>query len=149
LLVVLFQATQQIYGLPAAEVLEVIPRVSLRSVAGAPFWLAGLGSVRGQIVPIVDLAARLAERPTAVALSSRIALVRRRGPGSPLVGLLAERMTRTAQVSTQRAFRTLTLPHAPYLGEVFLEDGRMIQMIRPGDLLGEDIERLLFGAGLP
>ncbi len=149
MLVVLFQATQQSYGLPATEVLEVIPRVSLRSVAGAPFWLAGLGNVRGQIVPVVDLAARLAERPAAAALSSRIALVRRAGPGSPLVGLLAERMTGTAQVAAQQAFRTLTLPHAPYLGEVFLEDGRMIQLIRPNDLLGEDIEHLLFGEGSP
>lgn len=143
MLVVLFQANQQAYALPSIDVLEVIPRIHLRPVHHAPPWLAGLGNLRGAVVPVVDLGARLGDRPASPALSTRIALVRPGGP-RPLLGLLAEQMIGTATLASADARRALAIPGAPFLGEVGLADGRLVQLLRPQHLLTPEVESLLF-----
>ena len=41
---------------------EVLPPPELSPVPMAPAWVAGIGSVRGEVVPVVDTALRLAGR---------------------------------------------------------------------------------------
>lgn len=148
MLVVLFEANDQTYALPAGEVIEVLPSLALRDVPASPAWLAGLACVRAAVVPVVDLSARLGGRPARAALSTRIALVRRAGREGAAVGLLAEKMTGTARVEQVGALRSLAVPDAPFLGDVVLDDGRMIQLVRPQHLLlSADIEALLFEEG--
>lgn len=150
MLVVLFRVGSQAYALPSRDVLEVVPRVALRPLAGAPPWLAGLARVRGEIVPVIDLVARLDQRPASPVLSSRIALVRvatRQGPA--VLGILAERMTGTARLAEEGAFRSLALPDAPFLGEVRLGDGQLVQLLRPGQLCTADVEQVIFSGEMP
>lgn len=143
MLAVLFSVGDDTYALPSASVIEVVPRLELRAVASAPLWLAGLARVRGAIVPIIDLSARIANRAASTVLSTRIALVRV-SPAPRAVGVLAERMTGTARLSSDAAFRTLSLPDAPYLGDVMLDDGRLVQLVRPDKLFTGDIAEMLF-----
>lgn len=145
MLVVLFQVGQARYALPSRDVIEVVPRLELRTLASAPAWLAGLAHVRGEIVPVIDLVARLEQRPASPVLSSRIALVRvatRRGPS--VLGVLAERMTGTARLGAAGTYRSIALPDAPFLGEVRLDGGQLVQLLRPELLCTEDVEQILF-----
>lgn len=47
------------YALPLVEVREVLPVPGVTPVPGGPRWLVGVANLRGQILPVVDTAARL------------------------------------------------------------------------------------------
>lgn len=47
------------YALPVARVLEVVETGDVTPVAGAPATIAGVRNLRGQLVPVLDLAAVL------------------------------------------------------------------------------------------
>src|SRR4051812_37753377 len=90
MLALLFEAGGERLALEARSVAEVVPRVPLRPLAGAPQWLAGVFVYRGRVVPVVDLYRLAGAGDCPAHLSSRIILVRR-GAGE-LLGLLAGRV---------------------------------------------------------
>jgi purine-binding chemotaxis protein CheW len=47
------------YGLPAAEVVELLRVVTCVPLARAPEWIEGVFSLRGTVVPVLDLRSRL------------------------------------------------------------------------------------------
>ena len=57
--VLLFQVGASRFGLPAADVVEVIARAKITPVPGAPAIVAGLIQVRGEIRPVLSLTAAL------------------------------------------------------------------------------------------
>ncbi|MFM8980488.1 MAG: chemotaxis protein CheW [Planctomycetia bacterium] len=68
----LLHAGGQRYALPSAHVVEVVPSVALRQVPGTPPEVAGLLHYRGQVVPVVDLCARLGAPPPPATFATRI-----------------------------------------------------------------------------
>ena len=58
-----------------ARIVEIVPRVELRSVPHAPVFLAGLLGYRGHVVPVIDLCLLLDVAPCRDCLSTRIILV--------------------------------------------------------------------------
>ncbi len=57
---VVFTLGSEQYGLPIQQVHEIIRYTQPRSVASNVDWVRGVISLRGRIVPVYDLAARLA-----------------------------------------------------------------------------------------
>src|SRR5215470_14414003 len=55
MLVLTFQVGREPMALDIRHVREVVPRVRLQPVSGAPDWLAGVFVYRGQVVPVLDL----------------------------------------------------------------------------------------------
>ncbi len=43
------------YALPAVVVARLVPPMALSRVPGVPSWVAGLGDLRGRVVPVLDL----------------------------------------------------------------------------------------------
>ena len=56
---VVFRLGGEEYALPIAQIQEVIRYTRPRSVASSDAWVIGVISLRGKIVPVVDLAGRL------------------------------------------------------------------------------------------
>jgi purine-binding chemotaxis protein CheW len=56
---VVFHLGGEEYALPIAQIQEVIRYTKPRSVASGDAWVIGVISLRGKIVPVVDLAGRL------------------------------------------------------------------------------------------
>jgi purine-binding chemotaxis protein CheW len=56
---VVFSLGEEEYALPITHVQEIIRYTEPRSVASDEPWIRGVISLRGKIVPVVDLAARL------------------------------------------------------------------------------------------
>jgi purine-binding chemotaxis protein CheW len=56
---VVFRLGGEEYALPIAQIQEVIRYTKPRSVASEDAWVIGVISLRGKIVPVVDLAGRL------------------------------------------------------------------------------------------
>ncbi|HEV3261613.1 MAG TPA: chemotaxis protein CheW [Gemmataceae bacterium] len=56
--ILVFEVGGQRYGLPVADVQELVRMVSLTPLAGAPAMVEGVINLRGQITPVLDIRAR-------------------------------------------------------------------------------------------
>jgi chemotaxis-related protein WspB len=149
MLFLIFQLGHDRYALDAADVVEVLPLVPVKTLPGAPAWVVGVFSYHGQPVPVIDLPALALGRPAARRLSTRTVLVR-----YPLVG--AEDGARILAIVVERATRTMrrdpadftasgvATPHARYLGWVAPDPAGLVQRISVQDLLPDDVKALLF-----
>jgi chemotaxis-related protein WspB len=147
MLVLTFQVGREALALDIRRVREVVPRVRLRPISGAPEWLAGVFVYRGQVIPVIDLHRLSGGAECPPHLSSRIILVPlgRADGGERLLGLLATQVADIREVPAAppaSAASPLPFPtvggQGPDLGAV-VADG-------PGVLRLLDPERLLPGA---
>lgn len=146
MLIMVFHAGQNRYGLRSSEILEVAPMVNLRQIPHVPAQVAGVANYRGRVIPFVDLSILLAERPSRLVLSTRILVVKfaRDGETFPL-GLIAEYAT-DAIVCNEADFQQspVTSEAAPYLGSVILDKEGMIQVLEVDKILPREIQQVLY-----
>ena len=71
---VVFSLGDEEYALPITQVQEIIRYTEPRAVASEAAWIKGVISLRGKIVPVCDLAARLG-LPTELAEQAKIVIV--------------------------------------------------------------------------
>lgn len=142
MLLLLFQAGDQRFGLDAAEVIEVAPPLACRKLPHAPPYVAGLADYRGETVPVIDISALLTGSPAPLLMSTRLLLVRYR---ERCLGLLAERAVETTAC---RASDLQPMPvrvaEAAYLGPLLADHAGMIQTITVAELLPASVRDLLF-----
>ncbi|MBE7447519.1 MAG: purine-binding chemotaxis protein CheW [Kofleriaceae bacterium] len=86
---VCFELRQQELALAIADVRETLPLLPITHVFLTPPWLAGIFSLRGEIVPAIDLGVLLGLPRTAVGDDARIVVVER---GARVAGILVERL---------------------------------------------------------
>ena len=75
MLLLTFKAGANRYAIDVARVIELVPRVELRTIPHAPSFLAGLLGYRGKVIPVIDLGLLLNSAPCRDCLSTRIILV--------------------------------------------------------------------------
>ena len=149
MLFLLFQLAADRYALPARDVLEVLPMVTLKALPGAPVGIAGLMDYRGTPVPVVDVSALALGRPAAARVSTRLLMVRYTAPGGeekPL-GLLAEHATEMmnrAPSDFQPA--GVGSKETRYLGPVASDPRGLIQRVEIAELLNDQLRAVLFTA---
>jgi purine-binding chemotaxis protein CheW len=86
---VCFELRQQELALPIDTVRETLTLRPITRVFLTPPWLAGIFSLRGEIVPAIDLAVLLGLAPTVLADDSHIVVVEH---GDQVAGVLVDRM---------------------------------------------------------
>ncbi len=147
MLLVTFKVNNQHYAINAASVKEIIPMVKIRELPGVPDSVRGVFNYRGLLVPVIDVTRMLSGTPTAELLSSRIILVNypEDGESIHILGLLTEHVTGTA-VRAEEKFTAsgIDSPDAPWMGEISVEDKAMIQVIKIGNLLTDELKSKLF-----
>ncbi|SPA43276.1 chemotaxis signal transducer, CheW-like protein [Cupriavidus taiwanensis] len=154
-LFLLFRLGADHYALDAAEVAEVLPLTRLKQIPGAPAWVAGLMQRRGQPVPVVDLPALATGVPAALRTSTRTVLVHyRRAESEPvrLLGLRLEAATQTLRCPAESFVDVGIAGASPrYLGPVRHDARGLVQWVRVGALLPDDVHAMLFAdaAGEP
>jgi chemotaxis-related protein WspB len=147
-LFLLFRIGEERYALEAVEIAEVLPRVPLKPIAHAPQWVAGVFAHRGEMIPVIDLAALTFGQSARARTSTRLVLVHYRvDAGRPLqlLGLVLEQATDTLRCAPSE-FKAYGLdnPQAPYLGPVREDESGLLQWIRVQDLLSAEVRALLF-----
>lgn len=80
-----FRLAGGLYGLPVAAVQEILRTPRLTAVPMAPVEVVGLFSLRGLIVPVIDLRRRLALDPSGAATNVLVTRVK-----EAIVGLLVD-----------------------------------------------------------
>ncbi|MDR5769089.1 MULTISPECIES: chemotaxis protein CheW [unclassified Caballeronia] len=139
------------YLLDSAQVERMLPLAPLKTLPGAPAWVAGVLDYEGANVPVIDLAALALARASHERVSTRLALVAypRCGDDGAIkhhrLGLLLEQATRT--VTFDAASFTdagIDTPHARYLGPLARDERGLLQWVRIEHLLPDDVQTLLF-----
>jgi len=146
MLLVLFQAAGESFGIEASAVIEVTPAPILRALPHAPAYVAGLVEYRGAAVPVIDVSALCAGERAPRLLSTRLIVVRY---GEHMLALLAERVVETTTcVEADLKPMPVRLDGAPWLGPVLMKGGKMIQKITIADLLPPPVRDMLFAEAI-
>ncbi|MFA7892384.1 chemotaxis protein CheW [Pseudomonas putida] len=138
-----FHLGDQRFALSVQDVIKVLPRQPLKPVLQAPHWVAGILAHRGQLVPVVDLAALCVGRPALQRTSTRLVLVRYRS--ALQLGLILEHATETLRCRADE-FKPYGVDNdpAPYLGPVRQDAQGMVQRIEVDQVLPEAVHRVLY-----
>jgi chemotaxis-related protein WspB len=115
---------------------EVVPRVRLTAVRGAPAWLAGVFVYHGRVVPVVDLHALAGVGPCPPHLSSRIILFPypSNAPDA-LVGVLATQVAELCEIDTAGARSVPGLTEHPVLGPALSDGEGVLRLLDPDAVL--------------
>jgi chemotaxis-related protein WspB len=148
MLLLMFHAGVNRHAIDAARVVEVIPRIRLRSVSRATPELAGLFSYRGEVVPVVDLGVLLENSPCPDRLSTRIILVRAdspivgEAPARSLLGLIAANVSDLIKVApTDLTPDRVASARAPFLGPIIRLDDGLVQLVMVEHIWDKTIDR--------
>ncbi|MCE9574601.1 MAG: chemotaxis protein CheW [Deltaproteobacteria bacterium] len=150
MLLVPFDIDGQAYAIPARRVIEVVARVALRTLPGAPPAVLGAMDYRGRSVPVLDLARVVVDRPTPAQLSARIVIIEvevTRGE-RVMMGLCVVGATDVISTDGARIERAgVNQPGAPYLGELVrgLASHPTLQLVDPDRLLPRALRMLFAG----
>lgn len=125
-------------ALPLFQVQEVVHVPATAPLPEAPPWVLGLLDLRGEVVPVLDVAARFERRESRVAVTDHVVICR--DEGAP-VGLLVPGVEGVVRLSRMAAPPELQVPHAWYVREA-RED-------RAGVVLVLGLRRLVALAELP
>jgi chemotaxis-related protein WspB len=101
MLALIFRIGTERFALDVRRIQEVVPRVPLQALYGAPSSFAGAFVYRGQVVPVVDLHRLVGAGDCPQHLSSRIILVPQPSPeAGRLLGLLASQVADLQEIQS-------------------------------------------------
>lgn len=143
---VCFRVREQELGIPIAEVRETIRIRPITRVFLTPPWLVGIFSLRGEIVPAVDLAPWLGLPSTPVVEESRLIVLRKQGK---VLGLLADELADLRVLDPEIVTPpppTLSPEQAAILSGVAATPTGTVRVLHPEALLRSDRMRALQSA---
>ncbi|HPR65380.1 MAG TPA: chemotaxis protein CheW [Thermoanaerobaculia bacterium] len=103
-----FMIRREHCALPIEAILEIIPVLMITPVPNAPTHVMGIISLRGTVVPVIDLGMILGHKATKVTVDSKIIVLRKE---EEYIGFIVDRVSRTLPI------RLDTLEKPPVSGE--------------------------------
>lgn len=147
MMILLFNVGGDSYGINANGIIEVLPSVALKHFPQGPDYVAGLLNYRGLAVPVIDLTWLMSAHPSRNRISSRIILVDyfTESGDRRTLGLRVEKVTETLKISDAAFTRSgVETDKAPFLGDVAIHAGNMVQIIDLKKVLPDSMKAMLF-----
>ena len=133
--IVAFRVGEEVFGLEIGKVREVIEYREVTPVPRAPEFVAGIISLRGAILPVVDLRKRIGVEPTEPGPETVILVLEVDGRR---VGLVADRILDIFKAGPERALRTKERKGAvaqEYIQEILKVEDRVVILLRVDKLI--------------
>ena len=130
-----FRAGEEVFGLEIGNVREVIEYREVTPVPRAPEFVAGIISLRGAILPVVDLRKRIGMEPTEPGPETVILVLEVDGRR---VGLVADRILDILKAGPERALRTKERKGKvaqEYIQEILKVEDRVVILLRVDQLI--------------
>jgi purine-binding chemotaxis protein CheW len=134
---VVFNLGEEEYALPISDVHEIIRYIEPRSVASSIGWIRGVISLRGKIVPVYDLAARLGDdRAPDAAQQKKIVIVE---TDERMAGIVVDDVSEVLTLATDQV-ESVPSAAEPAIEAIARIDDRLIVLLRPAGLLAGPAE---------
>jgi purine-binding chemotaxis protein CheW len=134
---VVFNLGEEEYALPISDVHEIIRYAEPRSVASSVGWIRGVISLRGKIVPVYDLAARLGNgRGLGAAAQKKIVIVE---TDERVAGIVVDDVTEVLTVACDQVESIPSADDASVDAIAKIED-RLIVLLRASGLFAAPAE---------
>ncbi len=144
MMLLLFNIDGERYSLSVADVVELVPYVSLQNLPKAPEHIAGLMNYRGNIVPVVELSVLICGRPVKRLMSSRIILIKPVKEENRYIGLLAENVTEAIKIDEATFTDTgVSSDTSAFVDKIAMDEAGMIQVVNISKLLPDDVKVML------
>jgi purine-binding chemotaxis protein CheW len=121
---VVFRLGGEHYALPIQQVQEIIRYSDPRSVASPSDWLRGVISLRGRIVPVYDVAARIGVR-TEVSEQTKIVIAE---IGTETAGVIVDSVEEVLTVTEEQISATPTAD-SPLIQSIIRVEGRLVALL--------------------
>ncbi|MBV8125107.1 MAG: chemotaxis protein CheW [Paucibacter sp.] len=97
-----FALGEELYGLPILVVKEIIEYSTLTEVPLMPKTICGVINLRGAVVPVMDLSARLGRAPCTVGRRTSIVIVEQKHKtDGPMIGLIVDSVSAVKTVDAK------------------------------------------------
>jgi purine-binding chemotaxis protein CheW len=133
---VVFSLGAEEYALPIEAVHEIIRFTEPRSVASDVPWVRGVIGLRGKIIPIFDLAARVGLAGTETE-PGKIVIV---DTGSDQVGVMVDEVEEVLTVSSEQ-LETVPTANADYIQAIAKIDDRLVILLDREGLFADAVSR--------
>ncbi len=144
MMMLLFNIDGERYSLSVADVVELVPYVTLQNLPKAPEYIAGLMNYRGNIVPVVELSILICDRPVKRLMSSRIILIKPVKEENRYIGLLAENVTEAVKIDEATFTDTgVSSDTSAFVDKIAMDEAGMIQVVNVSKLLPDDVKVML------
>lgn len=136
MLLLLLYAGDSAFALDTEFVVEVIPKVNLKTIPQTPPFVSGRMNYGGIPIPVVDLCQLLENRPSSSAMHTRIIVLKDIYEGeNRYMGLMGEKITETFDRERKQFIESgFTIDQFPYLKGVLTEGGFSVQFLSVEDL---------------
>ena len=143
---IVFSIGSDRYALPAADLIEVLPLLTLKQLPQTQGWVSGVLNYRGTAVVVLDINSLVTGKACKAVVSTRILLtpVLRRDGIRRILGLMVEGVTGTVKIlpETLRVSGVWS-ESAPYLGMLAMHGGEILQIIHSDKILTGESRALL------
>ena len=144
---VCFSLHEQEYGVAIADVKETLALRPIVRMFLTPDWLAGLMNLRGDVVPVIDLARFLGMPPTVAGDDGRIVVLRHK---TLVAGVLVDRMAEVRVVPRDRLAplpATVPAETASVMGGMAAHDAGAVRVLDVAALFESERVRALDRGG--
>lgn len=145
---VVFQLSEQTYGIDIASVYEIIRMETITRVPRTPDFVEGVINLRGRIIPVIDLSKRFNLAHSDRTNSSRIIIV---DVGGNTIGMIVDAVSEVLRVSLGSIEPPPPMIHgidAAYLKGIAVLDSRLVILLNLEKILCEHERNELQGFGL-
>jgi purine-binding chemotaxis protein CheW len=137
---VVFSLGSEEYALPIGAVHEIIRFTEPRTVASDDAWIRGVIGLRGKIIPIFDLAARM--QVAAGATEGKIVIVE---TGTGQVGVMVDEVEEVLTVTSEQ-LEDVPTADADTIEAIAKIDDRLVILLNPEGLFGRAVAEELGAA---
>lgn len=135
-----FRVSDEIYGINIMEIKEIIKPREVTEVPHAPEFVAGIISLRGTIIPVIDLRARLGLAHCETSGKERIIVIKY---GNSYSGLLADEVIKVVQIpldSVEAAPAVLEGINRDFIRGLGRSQGRLIILLNLDNIADIDLQ---------
>lgn len=141
--IVVFKLQDQLYGVSIASVLEIIRVETVTRVPGTPHFIEGIISLRGKVVPVMDLGVRFGLPRSGISENTRVIIVEAGGLTTGMIVDSVSEVLRLTASNIEPVPALISASGVEALKGVALVDGRMIIILDLGKLLHDDEKKEL------
>ncbi|HXL04333.1 MAG TPA: chemotaxis protein CheW [Bacillota bacterium] len=128
--VVVFQMGKELFAVSISDVWEIVRMQPITPVPGAPHFVEGVVNLRGQIIPVINLAKRLELEPKPVTSATRIVVAQ---VGADTIGMIVDAVQKVTHIPTEDIESpegiALEGENLTYVGGIAKVDGGLITLI--------------------